>query len=63
MSLCQDRDERKTVHPETNAGYNSLEAGLEFKDPGQDVKLAPFRSYGLLSGKFSCDITADAVSP
>lgn len=47
---------------DTNAGYNSLEAWLEFQDPDQDFKLAPLKSSGLLSGKFSSDITADADS-
>ena len=40
--------------------HGSLEASLEFKDPGQDFKLAPFKSYGLVSGCFQ--VTADAVS-
>lgn len=43
-------------------GYISPEAGLDFKDPGQVLKLASFTSYGLLSGKFCCAITADSVS-
>ena len=42
--------------------HGSLEAGLEFTDPGKDFKLAPFKSYGLVSGRLCFKVTADAVS-
>ena len=53
MSLLQGRNCQGTVHRETNTGYISLEAGLGFKDPGQDFTLAPFKSYGLRAANFA----------